>query len=131
MKNYIIYTLILIATLSFFSCNSDEEMSAMEDDQEALEKQFSEIQTLALSAQCIDSSDWSYTAYGAKACGGPQGYIPYYLKADTALLFAQLNSYEANEIAFNRRWDIVSTCDIPQEPSGVTCVENKAKLVYN
>ena len=47
-----------------------------------LEYQWSQILALAQSAPCDNPSQWSFTPYGNKACGGPQGYLAYPLRID-------------------------------------------------
>ncbi|MFD2566873.1 hypothetical protein [Pseudotenacibaculum haliotis] len=105
-------------------------LSEQEQDHRALMDLFDEIYTIATSVSCTNSSDWSYTPYGEKACGGPQGYLAYSNQIDVPDFLAKVEAYRQAEEDYNTTWQIVSTCDLPQQPTGVSCVNGNAVLNY-
>ena len=106
------------------------ELSEQEIDHQDLMNLFDEISTLSYSMSCTDPNDWSYTAYGAKACGGPQGYIAYSDQIDTALFLQKIEAYNLAEKQYNIKWAIVSTCDLPQQPTSIECQNSYPVLKY-
>ncbi|AUP78740.1 hypothetical protein C1H87_08525 [Flavivirga eckloniae] len=96
-------------------------LTEQEEDHRELMDLFDEIYKLSISVSCTDASDWAFTAYGAKACGGPQGYIAYSKQIDTAAFLQKVEKYTNLEDAFNTKWSIVSTCDLPVPPKEVVC----------
>ncbi|CAL2091023.1 conserved exported protein of unknown function [Tenacibaculum sp. 190524A02b] len=106
------------------------ELSDREKEHQALLQLFDEIKALATSKTCEDDNDWTFTAYGSKACGGPQGYIAYSKKINVPEFLQKVTVYTQAEAAFNKKWGVVSTCDIIAQPTGVTCENGKAVLKY-
>ena len=73
---------------------------------------------LATVEGCAASGSCAAIAVGAKACGGPRYYLTYCrLTTDEARLRLQLDEVERFERAFNARYGIVSTCDLPLPPA--------------
>lgn len=105
-------------------------LSEQEEDHRALMELYNELYYLAYSESCTDISDWTYTAFGSKACGGPQGYIAYSTKIDVALFLQKITNYNNAEKEFNLKWDIVSECSIPSEPTRIECYNGYATLIY-
>lgn len=97
------------------------ELSEQEIDYQNLMNLFNEISTLSNSISCTDSNDWSYTPYGTKACGGPQGIIAYSNKIDTVQFLQKVEAYNLAEKLYNIKWSIISTCDVPQQPVSIEC----------
>lgn len=106
------------------------ELTSQEKDHRALMDLFYEIQNLAYSVSCSDANDWLFTAYGAKACGGPQGYIPYSNKIDTVAFLQKIEAYTQAEKEYNFNHGVVSTCDIPASPKSVVCENGYPTLKY-
>ena len=73
---------ILFIGLNFSCSDDDNEMSRAQEAQ-ILQEMLSEIEDLAASEDCEDASEWTFTAYGSKACGCPIGYIAYSTNIDT------------------------------------------------
>ncbi|PQJ80023.1 hypothetical protein [Polaribacter porphyrae] len=96
------------------------ELSEQEKEHRALMDLFSEIENMAYIT-CNNSNDWAFTAYGSKACGGPQGYIPYSKNINTTLFFEKIEAYTKAEKEFNIKWGIISNCAIVNPPKSVTC----------
>ncbi len=106
------------------------ELSDQEKDHRALMDLFNVIQNLSYSVTCSDSSNWTFTAYGSKACGGPQGFIPYSKDINVLEFLKKVEEYTKNEKEFNIKWSIISTCDVPSQPKSVNCVNGIPSLVY-
>lgn len=106
-------------------------LSDQEKEHQELMNVFTEIKNLSESVSCSDKSDWSFTAYGSKACGGPQGYIPYSNQIDVNTFLTKVQLYTALEDAFNQKWQVISTCDVESPPVDVACDAGKPILVYN
>lgn len=97
------------------------ELTEQEIDHRALMELYNEISTIAYSVSCTDANDWSFTSYGSKAFGGPQGYIAYSTQIDIDDFLEKVSIYTAKENEYNIKWGIVSTCDVSDEPTGVVC----------
>ncbi len=106
------------------------ELSEQEIDHQNLMTLFDNIYTLSQSVSCTNPDDWSYTSYGAKACGGPQGYIAYSNQIDTLLFLQKIKAYRIAEEQYNIKWSIISTCDVPQQPTSVECQNGYPILKY-
>ena len=97
------------------------ELSEQEIAHRDLMDLFNEIQTLSNSISCANSTDWLFTAYGAKACGGPQGYIAYSSQIDTFSFLQKVESYTQLENDYNIKYGIISNCSLAAEPVNVEC----------
>lgn len=106
------------------------ELTEQEIDHRALMDLYNELYELAYNATCTNVADWTFTAFGSKACGGPQGYIPYSTKIDVVSFLQKVDAYSEAEKAFNIKWDIISTCDIPNPPISVECQNGYPVLKY-
>ncbi|RCS28332.1 hypothetical protein DUT90_00640 [Polaribacter sp. WD7] len=104
------------------------ELTAQEIDHRILIDLFDEISALAYSQKCDDVSNWQLVAYGAKACGGPQGYLPYSNKIDTAAFLEKIEVYTETEIEYNVKWEIVSDCAVISPPKGMVC-QNRFPII--
>lgn len=106
------------------------ELTEQEKDHRKLIELFIEIENLIYSVTCTNSNNWAFTAYGSKACGGPQGYIPYSTQIDTITFLQKVANYTEEERLYNIKWGITSTCDTPREPTRVTCENGLPSLKY-
>ena len=105
------------------------ELTNQENDYRDLMSLFDGLYELISSYSCNNASDWDFTAYGSKACGGPQGYIAYPKEIEAAFL-EKVKAYTEAERAYNLKWEIISTCDVPREPIGVECLNGYPVLKY-
>jgi len=103
--------------------------SKIEDDQ-LLTDLYLEIIGLSTSYSCNDDSEWKWTPIGAKACGGPTGYIAYSTKLDMNSFLAKVSFYTHQQDTYNIKWSIISDCSIPPEPINVICENSLAELIY-
>ncbi|MFN3195650.1 MAG: hypothetical protein ACE364_06875 [Chlorobiota bacterium] len=123
------FLVVSVIMLFLFSCK-DNSMN-QEADAENLARMFEEIKGLSNSEPCEDPSEWRYTSYGSKACGGPIGYIAYSENIDTTLFLSLVAEHKEAEDEYNKRWGIISDCSLPEEPVGVECNNGEPKLVYS
>jgi hypothetical protein len=75
-----------------FSCNENDELT-QEQEAQNLSQMFSEIVSLATLENCDDSSEWTFTSYGTKACGGPVGFIAYSTNIDVEFFLAKIEEH--------------------------------------
>ncbi len=125
---------ILFAVILIFSGCEDEgitDKSERSEDERFLEQLREEIMNLSESEPCEDAENWAFTALGSKACGGPAGYIAYPTTINVEDFLDQVEFYTAQQKIYNEKWGIMSTCDIPPEPSDVICEDGKPVLIYS
>ncbi|TYP99825.1 hypothetical protein C7447_101430 [Tenacibaculum adriaticum] len=106
------------------------ELSDQEKDHQKLIELFTEIENVSNSISCTNATEWSFTAYGSKACGGPQGYIPYSNQIDTVDFLQKIEEYTEAENQYNIKWNITSTCELPVQPQEVVCENGYPVLKY-
>ena len=87
--------------LTILSCSNDDNRLTKEQEAQQLSEMFAEVEALASSESCDDSSEWTYTSYGSKACGGPIGYIAYSTNIDTELFLQKIEEHRTAQQAFN------------------------------
>lgn len=97
---------------------------------QALMELFNEFASLAYGTSCTNANNWNFTAYGSKACGGPQGYIAYSNDIDTSLFLEKVTAYTEAENQYNIKWGIVSDCAITPTPTGIICENGVPILQY-
>jgi len=126
---------VLLGCLLLFSCSDDSpEVSceilgeSQEADAETLRVLFEEITEISESQTCSDASNWTFAAYGSKACGGPQGYIAYSLDIDVDSFLSKIRKYTEAEALFNTTWSAISDCALANPPAEVICVDGKPSL---
>ena len=106
------------------------DWTSRERDNELMAELLEEIQGLSMQVECTDAENWSWTAYGSKACGGPVGYIAYSQGIDTNYFLELIEYHAEQQDLFNQKWGIISTCDIPIQPSGIYCEDGKPQFGY-
>ncbi|WP_339659387.1 hypothetical protein [uncultured Polaribacter sp.] len=106
------------------------ELSEQEIEHRSLMDLFTEIETLSYSVSCANATDWNFVAYGSKACGGSQGYIPYSKNIDTVLFLEKIAQYTNAENEYNIKWGIASDCSITNPPTSVECQNGYPTLIY-
>lgn len=113
----------------YLSCSSDDSF-VQEQEAELLNRMLTEIETLASSVTCSDASEWTFTDYGSKACGGPVGYIAYATTIDVDAFLQKVEAHKEAQEAFNRKWGIASDCLFPLPPADVVCENGMPVFVY-
>ncbi len=111
-----------------FSCSNDE--LTQEQESQNLSLLFSEIENMATSVTCSDSSEWAYTSYGNKPCGGPVGYIAYSTNINTIQFLEKIEEHRVKQLEFNIRWKLISDCLAPSQPIEIVCENGNAILKY-
>jgi hypothetical protein len=106
------------------------EVSEQEKDHKILMDLFDEISNLAYNETCLDANNWQFVAYGAKACGGWQGYIPYHKNIDVSTFLDKIEAYTKAEKEFNVKWSVASDCAIVNPPKSVDCQNGYPVLIY-
>lgn len=112
-----------------FSC-SDSEGVTQEQEAQILNQMFSEIENLASNVNCNNSSQWAFTNYGSKACGGPIGFIAYSTNIDIDSFLEKIEEHRTAQKEFNEKWGLISDCSIPSQPSGIICENGKPVFEY-
>ena len=106
------------------------ELTEQEGEHKYLMDLFDEIEALTYTNSCVESINWTFTAYGSNSCGGFQGYIPYSINIDTDAFLNKVEVYTIAEKEFNIKWGIVSRCLVVIEPEGVECINGYPSLTY-
>ena len=75
---------------------------------------------------CASGDQCRTAPVGNRACGGPRYYLVYCSRTtDSAALFAKLKAVADAENEFNRRYNVVSTCEFRMPPKvalvGASC----------
>ncbi|RZK92395.1 MAG: hypothetical protein EOO98_03305 [Pedobacter sp.] len=125
-----LYLFCLLATFLFLfsSCKKDQTKNT---EQQELKQLFTKIKALAESSTCDNESyELKFTGYGERGCGGPVGFLAYSTSIDVNEFEKLVADYKKLEIAYNKKWTVVSTCELIQAPKYVTCENGKPKLVY-
>jgi hypothetical protein len=104
----------------------------MTQDEEAqnLQEMFTEIENLAASEKCDDPSDWTFTSFGSKACGGPIGFIAYSINIDVVLFLEKIEEHRSKQKEFNEKWGIISDCSVPSQPIAIKCEDGNPVFEY-
>ncbi len=129
MINKPLWYLFLAFTLTSFGCEKSNSPN-QESDRQELAALLQDIENMANQVPCENDGDWKFAPVGAKACGGPTHFIAYAKKINESAFLEKIRLYTNKQLAFNERWNIRSTCDAPQPPKSVTCVNAKPKFVY-
>ena len=122
----LLYTIFLGCTV-LLSCADAPEVQcdamgiSQAQDAMKLQQLFTEIEGVSTSVSCDDPSEWAFTAFGSKACGGTQGYIAYSTTIDVADFLERVRMYTETEDAFNQLWGVISDCALVNPPSSIIC----------
>jgi hypothetical protein len=98
-----------------------------QSDWNAIEQIEAQAKAIARIDGCTASSDCRAAPVGSRACGGPRYYIPWCARTtDSAALARKLQEVAKAEEAYNRKYDVMSTCEMRLPPvveaSGGACV---------
>lgn len=101
--------------------------ATQQSDWNAIEALEAQSKAIAKIDGCPSSSDCRSAPVGSRACGGPRYYIPWCAKTtDSAALYRKLDEVSAAEQAYNRKYNLASTCEFRMPPtvvaSGGSCV---------
>lgn len=129
MKKLKLVGIVLFIGLNF-SCQVKNSETAQKQEADSLNQLFSEIKNMVSGMECEDSSEWSFSSFGSKACGGPVGYLAYPTKIDTTLLSEKIEKHKVAQGKFNEKWGIISDCSLPSKPKGIICKEGEPIFTY-
>ena len=101
-------------------------VSSEESDRKAIEKLEAEARALARTDGCSSAADCRAVPIGVRGCGGPRDFIVYCAKnTDSLALHAKIAAADSAEAAFNRKYNVISTCELRMAPavavSGGSC----------
>lgn len=121
-------TVLLLVTFCF-SCSSKDVLS-QEEEAQNLDRMLTDIEALVAGENCSDPTDWTFTSYGEKACGGPVGYIAYPTSIDTVEFLNKIEMHRRAQQIFNEKWGVMSDCISPAPPTGVRCEDGNPVFIY-
>ena len=128
-KNFLLVLLVLC--LSFLSTQCDDDNSSTQEEERAeLATLKSEIEALANTSTCNESTECKSIAFGSKPCGGPWSYLIYSTSIDTQKLEEMVNNYNQTEDKFNEKYGIASDCSLASPPTSINCENNTCVAVY-
>jgi len=86
-----------------------------------------QAKTIAKTNGCSASTECRAAPVGNRSCGGPRYYLPYCAKTtDSTALFAKLAEVAKAENEYNRKYQLMSTCEFRTPPAvevvGGSCV---------
>jgi hypothetical protein len=88
-----------------------------ESDWAAILKLEEQAKGIAKTTGCTSSNECRSAPVGSKGCGGPRYYIPWCSKStDSAALYAKLDEVVKAERAYNKRYNVISTCEYRLAP---------------
>lgn len=109
----------------------DAQPGSREADWAAIVRLEDQAKAIAKTSGCSTVSQCRTAPVGNRACGGPRYYIAYCSTAtDSAALFRKLDEIVAAENAYNRKYQLVSTCEFRMPPevrlAGGSCAASDA-----
>lgn len=98
-------------------------------DEALLDELRNDIESIISKENCTKSSEWTFSAMGSKACGGPTKYIAYPRKLEN-IIKPKISNYTQKMSEYNKKYNITSDCMMTAEPTGVRCDNGNAVLTY-
>jgi hypothetical protein len=93
------------------------QTGTQQSDWSAIVRLEDEAKKIAHTEGCTSSADCRSAAVGSRGCGGPRYYIPWCARTtDSAALFDKLAEVAKAEQAYNRKYNIMSTCEMRLPP---------------
>lgn len=90
---------------------------AQQTDWNKIEQLEAQAKTLVKVEGCASAGECRTAPVGSRGCGGPRYYIPYCSKStDSAALFAKLAEVAKAEQAYNKKYEVISTCEFRTPP---------------
>lgn len=98
----------------------------------AVENLYNDIYTQFISKiSCTTSEELQAIPYGAKACGGHKGYLPFSTQMENADQYLQLiKKFTEKEDAYNKKWGVISDCSIVNPPTEIICNNGRPLFKY-
>lgn len=119
--------LLFTFCIIFASCSKDE--STMEEESARLDKMYEDI---ILYSQiniktCTNPDEWALLKLGESLCSG---YIIYNKSINIAVFQKKISKYQEAKGKFDIKWGIFYDCMTMPVPTGISCVEGKATIIY-
>ena len=106
---------------------SKPDKPALEDLQLKLSDLQTQIENSIGNAACTDSKQCGALPMGKKACGGPQGYLPYStIDTDTTSLFELSDQHQRTSGEINQMTGAISDCMVTSQPV-IICRDNRCQ----
>lgn len=117
-----------ILLLSLFSCDQvPVELTNQEADEARLAEMLAEIELLISDKSCTKDGKCTVMAYGAKACGGPVGYLVYSSgNVNETQLKDLVEEFTELQSLMNDEYGYISDCSIPNPPD-VSCLDGNCE----
>lgn len=114
--------------LSLFSCEQlPVELTNQSKDEARLAEMLAEIETLISDKSCTKDSKCTVMAYGAKACGGPIGYLVYSSgNVKESELKKLVEEFTDLQSLMNDQYGYISDCSIASPPD-VSCLDGNCE----
>src|SRR5688500_19686727 len=106
--------ILAVALLLISACAQPPGTQAgtQESDWAAIVRLEDQAKVIAKTSGCSSVSQCRTAPVGNRACGGPRYYIAYCAATtDSVALFRKLDEVAAAENAFNRKYQLASTCE--------------------
>lgn len=116
----------LLLPLAACAQHSAAGIPADESDAQQIQRLETEARALARAEGCTQPGQCRTAPVGDRPCGGPRDFVVYCATAtDTVALFRKLDELRRAEQEYNRRHQLVSTCELRLPPQtqlvGTTC----------
>lgn len=106
-----------VITVAFAGCIQPASSSNKDSDWAAIVSLEDQAKAIANTSGCASSAQCRSAPVGNRACGGPRYYIAYCAATtDSAALFNKLKQVSAAEDAYNKKYNLVSTCEFRMPP---------------
>jgi hypothetical protein len=91
---------------------------SQESDWAAIVRLEEQARAIAKTTGCSSASECRTAPVGNRACGGPRYYVQYCsASTDSVALFRKLDEVAAAENAYNRKYNVASTCEFRMPPT--------------
>jgi hypothetical protein len=108
---------------------ASEQPGTQEADWAAILRLEDQAKAIAKTSGCATVSQCRTAPVGNRACGGPRYYIAYCSTAtDSVALFRKLDEVAAAENAYNRKYQLASTCEF-RMPAPLTLTSGACRMV--
>lgn len=102
---------------------------SQEADWAAIVRLEDQAKAIAKTSGCASVSACRTAPVGNRACGGPRYYIAYCsTSTDSVALFRKLDEVAAAENAYNRKYQLASTCEF-RMPAPLTLTSGECRMV--
>ena len=111
--------LLIVSAFAISACGQLplKGSGSQESDWAAIVRLEDQAKAIAKTSGCSSVSQCRTAPVGNRACGGPRYYIAYCAATtDSVALFRKLDEVASAENAYNRKYQLVSTCEFRMPP---------------